>query len=175
MELCQRTGALSNVLPTESGQFRIDRVELSRYDLRTVPREQIEKTGMSGPLLQLNSVRKFFAGVEALKPINLEIASGEVLGLIGENGAGKSTLIKVLSGVFPPDGGTITWRNREVKFGSPHDALSAGIATIHQELAYFAHLSVAENMLLGERWPRHRWGAVNWSRSVVPGCRSAVA
>src|SRR2546422_4245949 len=116
------------------------------------------------PLLKLCSVTKSFVGVPALKPINLEIKTGEVLGLIGENGAGKSTLIKLVSGVYPPDGGRIFWQGREVTFTSPHDALAAGIATIHQELAFFGHLSVAENMLLGEPWPRRRWGGVDWNR-----------
>ena len=114
------------------------------------------------PLLQLQAVEKSFTGVRAVKPLSFSVAAGETLGLIGENGAGKSTLIKILSGVYPPDAGVIYWRGREVHFTSPHDAMEAGIATIHQELAYFGHLTVAENLLLGERWPRHRWGGVNW-------------
>ena len=117
---------------------------------------------MSGPLLKLDSVAKAFAGVPALKPIQLEISSGEVLGLIGENGAGKSTLIKILSGVHAPDRGAILWNGAPVRFDSPRAALEGGIATIHQELAYFGQLSVTENLLMGERWPRHWWGGVNW-------------
>jgi len=116
------------------------------------------------PLLKLDAVEKSFGGMRALKPIQLELAAGEILGVIGENGAGKSTLIKILSGVHSPDGGVITWQDRPAGFSSPHDALSAGIATIHQELAFFGHLSVAENMLLGEPWPRRRWGGVNWKQ-----------
>ncbi|MBI3851517.1 MAG: sugar ABC transporter ATP-binding protein [Verrucomicrobia bacterium] len=119
---------------------------------------------MPAPLLKLDAVEKSFSGVRALKPIQLELPAGEVLGLIGENGAGKSTLIKILSGVHVPDGGVITWEGQPVRFGSPHDALVAGIATIHQELAFFSHLSVAENMLLGEPWSRRRWGGVNWKQ-----------
>jgi ABC-type sugar transport system ATPase subunit len=115
-------------------------------------------------LLRLNAIEKSFAGVCALRPLDLELRSGEVLGLVGENGAGKSTLIKILSGVHPPDGGTMFWQGKPACFASPHDALQAGIATIHQELAYCAHLSVAENMLLGERWPRRPWGGVDWPR-----------
>jgi len=117
---------------------------------------------VSTPLLQLKSVEKSFAGTRALKPLTLSLVPGEVLGLVGENGAGKSTLIKILSGVHAPDRGELRWQGNNVFFRSPHDAMDAGIATIHQELAYFGHLTVAENLLLGERWPRHPWGGVNW-------------
>jgi len=116
------------------------------------------------PLLQLDGIEKSFSGVRALKPIQLQLFPGEVLGLIGENGAGKSTLIKMLSGLYAPDNGVMTWRDQRVQFGSPHDALAAGIATIHQELACFGSLSVAENMLLAEKWPRFFWGGVDWRR-----------
>jgi rhamnose transport system ATP-binding protein len=119
---------------------------------------------VSTPLLKLEGVAKSFGAVRALKPVTLELAAGEVVGLIGENGAGKSTLIKVLSGVQAPDAGAIFWEGARVSFCSPHDALAAGIATIHQELAYCGHLTVAENMLLGESWPRHRWGGVDRHR-----------
>jgi rhamnose transport system ATP-binding protein len=116
------------------------------------------------PLLKLDQVKKSFAGVDALKPISLELGAGEMLGLIGENGAGKSTLIKVLSGVHQPDGGTVTWAGGPVLFASPHSAREAGISVIHQELAFCGQLSVAENLLLGDPWPRYRWGGVNWRK-----------
>jgi ABC-type sugar transport system ATPase subunit len=82
--------------------------------------------------------------------------------LIGENGAGKSTLIKLISGVYQPDAGDFQWQGEPVQFASPSDSLAKGIATIHQELDYFGQLSIAENMLIGEAWPRTAWGGVNW-------------
>ncbi len=90
----------------------------------------------------------------ALRPLDFDLRAGEIVGLIGENGAGKSTLIKLLCGVHQPDGGEIRLGGRPAKFASPADAWQAGVAAIQQELEYFGRLSVAENMLLGERWPR---------------------
>ena len=113
---------------------------------------------MSVALVKLDGVAKSFAGVQALQATHLELAAGEVLGLVGERGAGKSTLIKILSGVHMPDQGSILLEGKQIQFDSPRAALEAGIATIHQELAYFGQLSVAENLLMGERWPR-RGGA----------------
>lgn len=117
---------------------------------------------MPAPLLRVDRLEKSFAGVPALKPIQLELDAGEVLGLIGENGAGKSTLIKILSGVYQPDGGAIYWQGEPAQFPGPDHALAAGIATIHQELAFCGHLSVAENLLLAEAWPRRWWRGVDW-------------
>jgi rhamnose transport system ATP-binding protein len=129
---------------------------------------------MSEPLLSLHGIQKSFGGIRALRPLDLELRAGEILGLVGENGAGKSTLIKLLSGVYRPDAGRVVWRGRTAGFASPHDALAAGIATIHQELEYFGRLSVAENMLLAERWPRRWWGGVDWPR-LHQAARSRLA
>jgi rhamnose transport system ATP-binding protein len=101
--------------------------------------------------------------------------AGELVGLIGENGAGKSTLIKILSGVHQADAGEIHWNGIATKFSGPLDALRAGIATIHQELAYFENLTVAENLMLGERWPRRAWGGTDWQALKVEARRRLEA
>ena len=121
-----------------------------------------QPTGPPEELLSLAGVCKSFAGVPALRPTSLSVATGEILGLVGENGAGKSTLIRIVSGVLPPDGGVMAWAGHPVALASPRDALELGIATIHQELEYCGHLSVAENLLLGQPWPRTWSGRVDW-------------
>jgi len=124
----------------------------------------IHASSSSGsPLLELTGVCRSFAGVMALQPTTLAVVPGEILGLVGENGAGKSTLIRLISGVLSPDDGEILWQGRRVAFDSPRRAIDLGIATIHQELEYCGHLTVAENMLLGERWPRRWGGRIDWA------------
>ena len=113
-------------------------------------------------LAALHSISKSFSGTPALRDISLSINPGEAVGLVGENGAGKSTLIKILSGVHQPDSGEVVWNAKPIQFASPVDALRAGIATIHQELAYFENLTIAENLMLGEQWPRKGWGGTDW-------------
>jgi ABC-type sugar transport system ATPase subunit len=114
--------------------------------------------------LQLSNISKTFGGSVALKNISLEIERGEVIGLVGENGAGKSTFIKILAGAHRPDSGEVRWEGRRLSFHSPADALKIGIATIHQELAYFEKLTVAENLLMTDAWPRKSWGGVDWKQ-----------
>jgi rhamnose transport system ATP-binding protein len=114
-------------------------------------------------LLQLRSISKSFGGTPAVREISFGISAGERVGLIGENGAGKSTLIRILSGVHRADQGEILWEGQRVQFGHPLQAITMGISTIHQELAYFDRLTVAENLMIGERWPRRRWGGTNWA------------
>ncbi len=116
------------------------------------------------PLLELQNVSRSFGATRALQDISFLLNAGEVVGLVGENGAGKSTLIKILSGLYAPDSGVMIWKGAPASFTNPHAAMSAGIATIHQELAGFEKLTIAENMLIGERWPRLRWGGVDWPR-----------
>ena len=106
---------------------------------------------------------KSFGGTPALRDISFCIAAGERVGLIGENGAGKSTLIKILSGVHRADSGEILWQGQSLQFAHPLQAITAGISTIHQELAYFEKLTVAENLMMGEPWPRKGWAGTDWA------------
>jgi rhamnose transport system ATP-binding protein len=112
--------------------------------------------------LTLEKISKSFPGVRALDKVDFEVRAGEVHALLGENGAGKSTLIKIVSGLYQPDAGTIRIDGEEVRFASPHDAQARGIATIFQELLLFPELTVAENIFMGHA-PRTRLGAIDWS------------
>ena len=112
-------------------------------------------------ILEMRGVSKSFPGVAALKDVDLHVAPGEVLGLVGENGAGKSTLIKILSGAHHADEGEITIGGRNVQQPTPAQMLELGISVIYQETMLAPHLSVAENMWLG-RLPRKWAGLIDW-------------
>ena len=85
----------------------------------------------------------------ALDHVDLEIRKGEVHALMGENGAGKSTLMKVLTGIYSKDSGSITFEGKEVEFANPREAQDAGIVIVHQELNMMNHLTVAQNIFIG--------------------------
>jgi ribose transport system ATP-binding protein len=104
----------------------------------------------TSPLLQVRDISKHFPGVQALDRVCLDVRAGEVLAVVGENGAGKSTLMKVLAGVYQPDGGTISLDHRPVRFGGVADALRFGISLMHQELNLAESLSVSANLFLGQ-------------------------
>src|SRR5690606_6369910 len=108
------------------------------------------------PLLRADGLCKRFAGVHALRGVDLQIAAGEVLAVIGENGAGKSTLMKILSGVLQPDAGRLEWKGQPAAFRSTAEAIAQGISLIHQELNLVDNLSVAENLFLGREPRRFR-------------------
>ena len=124
-------------------------------------------------VLRLEHVSKSFPGVQALDRVSFEVEAGEVHALLGENGAGKSTLIKIVSGVYQPDGGTMLIDGRPVRFATPSEAQRAGIATIYQELLLFPELSVAENIYLGHA-PRTRLGTLDW-RAMQAGAEALLA
>ena len=108
---------------------------------------------MADSFIQFRSITKTFGGVTALKDVTLAIERGECHGLMGENGAGKSTLGKVLAGIHKPNGGEVIIDGKPHQFHSPGDAIAAGVAMVHQELAFCPDLSVAENLSMG-RYPR---------------------
>lgn len=109
------------------------------------------------PLIEADRIGKYFGHVIALKNISLTVNPSEVLALLGDNGAGKSTLIKCLSGVHRPDEGALRVEGREVRFDSPRDALTHGIATVYQDLAMIPLLSISRNFFLGSE-PTVGWG-----------------
>ena len=117
--------------------------------------------GLAAPLLEVRDIEKTFPGVRALSGVSFEVRAGEVHALLGENGAGKSTLIKIISGVYEPDSGSILIGGRQTCFASPEDAKRAGVATIYQELLLFPELTVAENIFLGHA-PRASMGRIDW-------------
>ena len=106
------------------------------------------------PVFTLRSVSKSYGAVRALDGVDLDVHAGEVLAICGDNGAGKSTLIKIMSGAEAPSGGTMSLRGRDVLFGSPHDALMQGVATIYQDLALALRLSIAANVFMGAELTR---------------------
>ncbi|MET8283226.1 sugar ABC transporter ATP-binding protein [Micromonospora sp. NPDC005174] len=114
----------------------------------------------SRPVLTMTGISKSFPGVRALHDVNFRLFPGEVHALMGENGAGKSTLIKVLTGVYDTDEGTITLGDEPVSFSGPMQATAAGVSTVYQEVNLCTNLSVAENIFIG-REPR-LLGAVRW-------------
>lgn len=111
-------------------------------------------------LLRMSGIHKEFPGVKALTNVDFRLFTGEVHALMGENGAGKSTLIKVLTGVYSIDQGTVEMASQPLKIANPHDAQDAGISTVYQEVNLCPNLSVAENIYIG-REPR-RWGRILW-------------
>ena len=115
------------------------------------------------PIIELRDISKSFPGVKALQGVQFDVRAGEVHALLGENGAGKSTLIKIMSGVYQPDEGTILVDDQVTRFDTPFAAQrsAAGVATIYQELLLFPELTVAENIFMGHA-PRTRNGAIDW-------------
>ncbi|SET25593.1 ATP-binding cassette domain-containing protein [Nonomuraea wenchangensis] len=101
-------------------------------------------------VLSLRGVSKTFGAVAALTGIDLDVAAGQVVAVVGDNGAGKSTLVKILSGVHPRDAGTITFEGREVEIPTPAAAHRLGIATVFQDLALCENLDVIQNLFLGQ-------------------------
>jgi len=110
------------------------------------------------PLLKVVDLHKHFGGLVAVNTMSMEVYPGQVVGLVGDNGAGKSTLIKMLSGVYRPDGGQIFLEGEEVRFASPMEARNRGIETIYQDLALCENLDATVNIFLGREPTRQQLG-----------------
>jgi monosaccharide-transporting ATPase len=123
-------------------------------------------------LLELRGIHKRFPGVIALNGVDFTVRAGEIHALLGENGAGKSTLIKVLTGVYPADGGEIWLGGTRIRPSSPRAAEALGISTVYQEINLIRSLSVAENITLGRQPGRGGW--LNWP-GIRRRARAAIA
>ncbi len=111
----------------------------------------------------MRGINKSFGGTQALREVNFSANLGEVHAIVGENGAGKSTLMKILAGALSPDTGETLLDGKPVKLDAPHQAFNLGIRTVYQDFSLIAHLTVAENILLGQMpSSRLKWW-VDWS------------
>ena len=111
-------------------------------------------------ILKMNGIEKRFKGVYALKNFNFSLVQGEILALIGENGAGKSTLMKILSGIYKKDAGTIEYFGKPLEVSGPKEAEENGISIVHQELNLMNHLTVAQNIFIGHE-PLNKLGLID--------------
>ncbi|MGX9418716.1 ATP-binding cassette domain-containing protein [Vibrio sp. WJH972] len=104
---------------------------------------------MSEPIIEMKKIQKHFGSVIALSGVSLKVMPGKCLCLLGDNGAGKSTFIKTMAGVHKPSDGQIFFEGQPMNFESPRDAITAGIATVYQDLAMIPLMSVARNFFMG--------------------------
>ena len=116
---------------------------------------------MADPLLVMGDINKRFQGVQALSAATLEVDPGEIMALVGQNGAGKSTMIKVLTGAYRRDSGSILFAGQPIDFTSPQATHRGGISTIYQEINLVPFRSVTENVFLGRE--HRRYGLLDWS------------
>jgi D-xylose transport system ATP-binding protein len=137
-------------------------------------------------VLSLAGIQKRFGAVQALTDVHLEVSPGEVVALVGDNGAGKSTLVKIISGVYQPDSGTITFAGRKVNVSGPNDAQALGISTVFQDLALCDNLDVVANLFLGQElgdggrldevaMEKEAWRLLRTLSAKIPSVRIAIA
>lgn len=119
-----------------------------------------DESRAGNPVLSLRGIVKSFPGVRALNDVSLDLYPGQVTALIGENGAGKSTIVKILTGIYQPDEGSIILNGVEARFAGAQAAGAAGVTAIHQETVLFDELSVAENIFIGHA-PRGPFGMID--------------
>ncbi|WP_157153966.1 sugar ABC transporter ATP-binding protein [Brachyspira murdochii] len=111
-------------------------------------------------ILKMTGIEKRFKGVYALKNFNFSLIQGEILALIGENGAGKSTLMKILSGIYKKDAGSIEYFGKPLEVSGPKEAEENGISIVHQELNLMNHLTAAQNIFIGHE-PLNKFGLID--------------
>lgn len=111
-------------------------------------------TEQTTPLIHMERITKHFGGIQALSEVDFHLNASEIVGLVGDNGAGKSTLIKVLSGVYSPDEGSININGKKVRFEGPRHAKELGIETVHQDRGLVPGFRVAGNLFLGREKTR---------------------
>ena len=137
-------------------------------------------------VLSLAGVTKRFGAVQALTDVGLEVSAGEVVALVGDNGAGKSTLVKIIAGVYQPDGGAVEYAGRKVVVGGPSEAQALGIATVFQDLALCDNLDVVANLFLGQEqllgpvldeveMEKEAWRLLRTLSAKIPSVRIPVA
>lgn len=113
---------------------------------------------MTAPLIELVDIKKHFGPVIALNGVTVSVTEGECHCLLGDNGAGKSTFIKTMSGVHKPTAGEIYFEGKPLSFEDPRDAISAGIATVYQDLAMIPLMSVSRNFFMGNEPTKKKFG-----------------
>ncbi|MGZ5400537.1 MAG: ATP-binding cassette domain-containing protein [Nocardioides sp.] len=137
-------------------------------------------------VLSLTGVGKRFGAVQALSDVSMHVRAGEVVALVGDNGAGKSTLVKIIAGVYQPDGGQIVFDGRAVEVSGPAAAQELGIATVFQDLALCDNLDVVANLFLGQErsgagvldevtMEKEAWRLLRTLSAKIPSVRIPIA
>ncbi|WP_104105984.1 ATP-binding cassette domain-containing protein [Nocardioides sp. 616] len=146
----------------------------------------LDRAPVGESVLSLTGISKRFGAVQALTEVQLEVRAGEVVALVGDNGAGKSTLVKVISGVYAPDSGDITFSGRQIHVGGPSEAQALGIATVFQDLALCDNLDVVANLFLGQErlagpfidevaMEKEAWRLLRTLSAKIPSVRIPIA
>lgn len=119
---------------------------------------------MDSTFFKAQNITKVFPGVKALDNVSFELKAGEIFAIAGENGAGKSTFIKIMSGVYQPDGGAMEMDGKAITFPTPQDAFAAGISVVHQELSYVPELTIAENIMQTQYPTKFGGRMIDWKK-----------
>jgi ABC-type sugar transport system ATPase subunit len=125
----------------------------------------IKETDKNDILLKVDRVTKYYPGIRALNNVTFSVKKSEIHGVIGENGAGKTTLCNVITGICKPDKGKIYWKNEEVIFSQPKDALNLGIRMVYQERNLIPFLTGAQNICLGNEERKYK-GIINDEQAI---------